>query len=102
MPDNRPVEPGDDHVYIVHTRSGSRYIFDNSNLTWRRKSDHAIPYVSHDWDQSGGDLAAPVEPRLGHRLTFFLPGDGWIVTSEVTNVATADPEVLAKFLECVP
>lgn len=70
----------------ITTESGSRYVFDNDAMTWSRESDHPITFME---DCDSGLLAAPVEPRVGARLTFFLPGDDWVVTTPVTDIDEA-------------
>jgi hypothetical protein len=69
----------------VTTASGSTYHFDNEALTWRRENQNR-PDILFMEGVHEGKLAAPVEPVVGQRLTFFLPGDDWVVTTPVASV----------------
>lgn len=71
----------------VSTASGSEYLFDNEAMTWRRRNTNPgheeilfMPGVSD------GRLAAPVEPKVGHRLTFFTDDHDWVTTTPVVTV----------------
>lgn len=71
----------------VTTASGSKYRFDNEALTWKRENTNPghEKILFHE-DGNDGRLASPVGPIVGQRLTFFLPGDDWIVTTAVVSV----------------
>jgi hypothetical protein len=73
---------------IVRTQSGSTYLFDNEALTWERVNTNVghEEIAFYDGEQRG-KLAAPVEPRIGERLTFFLSDHDYIVTTPVVEVA---------------
>lgn len=75
----------------VRTASGSTYIFDNEALTWSRENKNPghgdIRFME---GVHSGRLAAGVEPVVGHTLTFFLPGDDWVVTTPVQSVEVID------------
>lgn len=74
-------------MLIVKTASGSTYKFDNEAMTWERENSNAghtdIRFLE---GVHSGRLAAPVEPRLDERLTFFMPGDEWVVTTPVKAI----------------
>lgn len=69
----------------VKTASGSTYHFDNEALTWARQNQD-VPDILFMEGVNDGKLAAPVQPIAGRRLTFFLPGDEWVVTTPVVSV----------------
>lgn len=80
--------PEDIHNFLtVRTETGSTYYFDNVAMTWSRESDHPILFAE---SVNGGRLAAPVEPRIGQRLTFFRPGDEWVTTSKVVAILAGE------------
>ncbi|HSE45052.1 MAG TPA: hypothetical protein VLA89_06955 [Gemmatimonadales bacterium] len=70
----------------VTTASGSTYRFDNDALTWQRENNNPghIDILFME-GVNGGSLASPVAPIVGERLTFFLPGDDWVVTTPVVS-----------------
>ena len=75
---------------IVQTASGSRYEFDNDALTWARHNE-ARPDILHLEGITSGRLAAPVEPRVGQRLTFYLADHDWVCTSAVVSIEETVP-----------
>lgn len=84
----------------VFTASGSTYVFDNEAMTWERENKNAghasvktrVPRETHDLPAivdtgiNSGILRAPVEPRLGERLTFYCREFDWVVTTQVVGV----------------
>lgn len=82
-------------MLTVKTASGSTYRFDNEALTWERvnpNEGHASVKTmteTHDIIDTGingGVLVAPVEPRVGERLTFFCREFDWVTTTRVESV----------------
>lgn len=82
-------------MLTVKTASGSTYRFDNESMTWERRNSNAGHEAIKTFSETGdiidlpdhsGVLNAPVEPRVGERLTFFCREYDWVVTTPVVAV----------------
>lgn len=75
-------------MLVVRTQSGSVYEFDNNRMTWSRRNDTpGRERIRFHEESNSGRLAAPVEPRVGERLTFYEADHNWIVTTTVVSVS---------------
>ena len=76
--------------YSVHTMSGSMYIIDDGEMTWKRRNNNLgheeILYFNHD---SGTFPVAP-DVAIMEPMYITLPDGGYIRTSPVVRIEMLD------------